>query len=446
MNWKLTTLCYVLARASKTQTLENSDIPLCNYDYSRVLGACCENVIGYIPLPLGIAGPLTIDKEAYPIPMATAEGTLVASTSRGCKALNLGGGVTTVITSDGMTRAPAVEFSDIKEAAKAKSWIDSEEGWSALRGAFESTSRFARLVGVKAVLAGRTLFVRFKTETGDAMGMNMISKGSEKALERMGEIFPSMRVLALSGNYCTDKKPAAVNWIEGRGKSVVAEAVIPHEVVKKVLKTTVSEMVRLGFKKNLVGSAMAGSVGGFNAHAANILTAVYLATGQDPAQNVESSQCLTLFEAVYPSSPSPHSSEALGEPDLLVTVTMPCIEVGTVGGGTVLAPQQSVLEMLGLKGAHPTHPGKNAQRLARVIAAAVMAGELSLMAALASGELVRAHMRHNRSGVVTPAPPSTPMPSMEEKKERPGLSVSVPPPPMLLTPASSTSSLPPFAQ
>lgn len=348
-----------------------------------------------------------------------------------------------MITSDGMTRAPAVEFLDIKEAAKAKSWIDSEEGWGALRGAFESTSRFARLVGVKAVLAGRTLFVRFKTETGDAMGMNMISKGSEKALERMSEVFPSMRVLALSGNYCTDKKPAAVNWIEGRGKSVVAEAVVPHEVVKKVLKTTVNDMVRLGFKKNLVGSAMAGSVGGFNAHAANILTAVYLATGQDPAQNVESSQCLTLFEAVYPSSP--HSSEALGEPDLLVTVTMPCIEVGTVGGGTVLAPQQSVLEMLGLKGAHPTHPGKNAQRLARMIAAAVMAGELSLMAALASGELVRAHMRHNRSGVVTPAP--TPMPNMpveEKKKER--VSLLVPLPPMLLTPASSTSSLPPFAQ
>jgi hydroxymethylglutaryl-CoA reductase (NADPH) len=106
-----------------------------------------------------------------------------------------------------------------------------------------------------------------------------------------------MVVLALSGNYCTDKKPAAINWIDGRGKSVVAEAVVPGKIVTTVLKTTVEALVNLNIKKNLVGSAMAGSVGGFNAHAANILTAMYLATGQDPAQNVESSNCMTLMEA-----------------------------------------------------------------------------------------------------------------------------------------------------
>jgi hydroxymethylglutaryl-CoA reductase (NADPH) len=145
-------------------------------------------------------------------------------------------------------------------------------------------------------MAGRTLYVRFATSTGDAMGMNMISKGTEKALETMSEYFPEMSVLALSGNYCTDKKPAAINWIEGRGKSVVAEAVIPGKVVKSVLKTTVADLVNLNIKKNLIGSAMAGSIGGFNAHAANILTAMFLATGQDPAQNVESSNCITLME------------------------------------------------------------------------------------------------------------------------------------------------------
>jgi hydroxymethylglutaryl-CoA reductase (NADPH) len=105
-----------------------------------------------------------------------------------------------------------------------------------------------------------------------------------------------MVVLALSGNYCTDKKPAAINWIEGRGKSVVAEAVIPGHVVKTVLKTTIADLCNLNIKKNLIGSAMAGSIGGFNAHAANILTAIFLATGQDPAQNVESSMCMTLME------------------------------------------------------------------------------------------------------------------------------------------------------
>ncbi len=181
-------------------------------------------------------------------------------------------------------------------AGKCKAWIESEEGEDILREAFESTSRFARLQKIKCAMAGRTLFVRFATSTGDAMGMNMISKGTEKALEAMREFFPEMLVLALSGNYCTDKKPAAINWIEGRGKSVVAEAVIPGKIVTTVLKTTVKDLCNLNIKKNLIGSAMAGSIGGFNAHAANILTAMFLATGQDPAQNVESSNCMTLME------------------------------------------------------------------------------------------------------------------------------------------------------
>ncbi|KAH9948008.1 3-hydroxy-3-methylglutaryl-coenzyme A reductase [Amylocystis lapponica] len=392
----------LISRASLTKTLEHSDIPTAGYDYSRVMGACCENVIGYMPLPLGVAGPLKIDGVQYPIPMATAEGTLVASTSRGCKALNSGGGVTTVLTYDGMTRGPAIDFPSIVVAAQAKAWVESEEGYAIVKEAFEGTSRFAKLQNIKCAMAGRTLFVRFATRTGDAMGMNMISKATEAALATMTAQFPSMVVLALSGNYCTDKKPAAINWIEGRGKSIVAEAVVPGKIVKSVLKTTVEALCNLNTKKNLVGSAMAGSVGGFNAHAANILTAIFLATGQDPAQNVESSNCITLME--------PTNN---GE-DLLMTVSMPCIEVGTVGGGTVLGPQQAVLDMLGVRGAHPTNPGQNAQQLARIVAAAVMAGELSLISALAAGHLVRAHLAHNRSQVNTPTTsrPVTPAPGL----------------------------------
>lgn len=286
----------LISRASATKTLEGSDIPYGHYDYSRVMGACCENVIGFMPIPLGIAGPLRIDGKLYPIPMATAEGTLVASTSRGCKALNAGGGVTTVLTQDAMTRGPVVDFPTVTEAARAKRWIDSPQGATVIRDAFDSTSRFARLQSLRCAMAGRTLYIRFATSTGDAMGMNMISKGVEKALGVMLEEFPHMSILALSGNYCTDKKPAAINWIEGRGKSVVAEAVIPGKVVSSVLKTTVADLCNLNMKKNLIGSAMAGSIGGFNAHASNILTAIFLATGQDPAQNVESSNCITLME------------------------------------------------------------------------------------------------------------------------------------------------------
>jgi hydroxymethylglutaryl-CoA reductase (NADPH) len=147
-----------------------------HYDYSKVMGACCENVIGYMPLPVGIAGPLTVDGESLPIPMATTEGTLVASTSRGCKALNAGGGVTTVITQDAMTRGPAVDFPSVTVAAQAKRWLDSVEGMSVIKEAFDSTSRFARLQSIKCGMAGRTLYIRLATSTGDAMGMNMAGK------------------------------------------------------------------------------------------------------------------------------------------------------------------------------------------------------------------------------------------------------------------------------
>ncbi|WVQ83758.1 hydroxymethylglutaryl-CoA reductase (NADPH) [Cryptococcus sp. DSM 104549] len=380
----------VISRASLTRTLEDSLLPMADYDYKQIIGACCENVVGYMPIPVGIAGPLNIDGQMLHIPMATTEGTLVASTSRGCKALNAGGGVTTVLTHDAMTRGPAIDFPSVVQACQARKFIDSPEGFAEIKAAFDSTSRFARLQTCECALAGRTLYARFATQTGDAMGMNMISKGVEKALETLRERFPEMHVLALSGNYCTDKKPAAINWIEGRGKSCVAEAVVPGDVVRSVLKTTVKDMCNLNVKKNLIGSAMAGSIGGFNAHAANILTAMYLATGQDPAQNVESSNCMTLMEPINDGR------------DLLITVSMPSIEVGTVGGGTILSPQRAMLDMLGVAGAHQTSPGANAQRLARVICAAVMAGELSLMAALAAGHLIQAHMKHNRSAPVTP--------------------------------------------
>jgi hydroxymethylglutaryl-CoA reductase (NADPH) len=278
--------------------LERSTLPYEDYDYERVHGACCENVIGYMPLPVGVAGPLNIDGQNYFLPMATTEGVLVASTSRGCKAINAGGGAVTVLTGDGMTRGPCVAFETLARAGAAKVWLDSEEGQRTMKDAFNSTSRFARLQTMKTAIAGTYLYIRFKTTTGDAMGMNMISKGVEHALHIMSTEagFDDMAIISVSGNYCTDKKPAAINWIDGRGKSVVAEAIIPGDVVQKVLKSDVNALVELNQSKNLIGSAMAGSIGGFNAHAANIVTAVFLATGQDPAQVVESANCITIMK------------------------------------------------------------------------------------------------------------------------------------------------------
>ncbi|KAJ2726403.1 3-hydroxy-3-methylglutaryl-coenzyme A (HMG-CoA) reductase isozyme [Coemansia sp. Benny D115] len=381
----------LISRASASRSLEKSQLPYHHYDYSKVHGQCCENVIGIMPIPVGVAGPMRIDGELLHIPMATTEGALVASTSRGCKAITLGGGARTVLTKDGMTRGPCLQMPDVVQAGELKVWLESDSGLEQVRGAFQSTSRFAKLRSLKVALAGRLIFVRFTTFTGDAMGMNMISKGCEAALRFIQERYPECEVISVSGNYCTDKKPAAINWIEGRGKSVAAEAIIPGHVVTKVLKTSVEALCKLNVSKNLIGSAMAGAMGGFNAHAANTLTAVYLATGQDPAQNVESSTCITLMEP------------ANGGMDLRISCSMPSIEVGTIGGGTTLPPQASCLDMLGCRGPNRDTPGANAQRLARIICAAVMAGELSLCAALASGDLVRSHIALNRAVPATPA-------------------------------------------
>ncbi|PGH12451.1 hydroxymethylglutaryl-CoA reductase (NADPH) [Helicocarpus griseus UAMH5409] len=380
--------------AELTSVLESSKVPYKDYNYTLVHGACCENVVGYLPLPLGLAGPLTIDGQSYFIPMATTEGVLVASTSRGCKAINAGGGAVTVVTGDGMTRGPCVAFPTLARAGAAKVWLDSEEGQTVMKNAFNSTSRFARLQSMKTAMAGTNLYIRFKTTTGDAMGMNMISKGVEKALHIMSTEagFDDMATISVSGNYCTDKKPAAVNWIDGRGKAIVAEAIIPGDVVRSVLKSDVDALVELNISKNLVGSAMAGSIGGFNAHASNIVTALFLATGQDPAQNVESSNCITMMKNL--------------NGNLQISVSMPSIEVGTIGGGTILEAQSAMLELLGVRGSHPTNPGDNARRLARIVGAAVLAGELSLCSALAAGHLVKAHMAHNRSAASTGAKPA----------------------------------------
>ncbi|KAK2837114.1 hypothetical protein Q5P01_014326 [Channa striata] len=365
-----------------------SSLPYTHYDYSKVMGTCCENVIGYMPIPVGVAGPLHLDGKQFHVPMATTEGCLVASTNRGCRAIALGGGANSRILADSMTRGPVVRLPSACQAAEVKAWLESTDGFQVIKEAFDNTSRFARLQKLLVGLAGRNLYIRFHSKTGDAMGMNMISKGTEQALSRLQQHFPELHVMAVSGNYCTDKKPAAINWIEGRGKAVVCEATIPAKVVGEVLKTTTEALVEVNINKNLVGSAMAGSIGGFNAHAANLVTAIYIACGQDPAQSVGSSNCITLMEASGPT-----------REDLYISCTMPSIELGTVGGGTNLPPQQACLQMLGVQGASLDCPGENARQLAKVVCATVLSGELSLMAALAAGHLVKSHMTHNRSKV-----------------------------------------------
>ncbi|XP_060187638.1 3-hydroxy-3-methylglutaryl-coenzyme A reductase 3-like [Lycium barbarum] len=360
-------------------------LPLEGFDYESILGQCCEMPIGYIQIPVGIAGPLLLDGREYSVPMATTEGCLVASTNRGCKAIYACGGATSVLFRDGMTRAPVVRFGSAKRAAELKFFVEDPMNFETLSIVFNKSSRFARLQNIQCAIAGKNLYMRFSCSTGDAMGMNMVSKGVQNVLDFLQNEYPDMDIIGISGNYCSDKKPAAVNWIEGRGKSVVCEAIIKEEVVKKVLKAEVAALVELNMLKNLTGSAMAGALGGFNAHASNIVSAVYIATGQDPAQNIESSHCITMMEAVNDGK------------DLHVSVTMPSIEVGTVGGGTQLASQSACLNLLGVKGANREAPGSNARLLATIVAGSVLAGELSLMSAISAGQLVKSHMKYNRS-------------------------------------------------
>ncbi|KAK2427241.1 3-hydroxy-3-methylglutaryl-coenzyme A reductase [Trifolium repens] len=360
-------------------------LPMEGFDYDSILGQCCEMPIGFVQIPVGVAGPLLLDEKEYTVPMATTEGCLVASTNRGCKAIYVSGGASAVVLRDGMTRAPVVRFNSAKRASQLKFYIEHPQNFDSLSHTFNKSSRFARLQSITANMAGKNLYIRFTCSTGDAMGMNMVSKGVQNVLDFLQINFPDMEVIGISGNFCSDKKAAAVNWIEGRGKSVVCEAVIKEEVVKKVLKTSVESLVELNMLKNLTGSAMAGALGGFNAHASNIVSAIYLATGQDPAQNVESSHCMTMMEAVNDGK------------DLHISVTMPCIEVGTVGGGTQLASQSACLNLLGVKGASKESPGANSRKLATIVAGSVLAGELSLMSAIAAGQLVKSHMKYNRS-------------------------------------------------
>ncbi|KAI3730260.1 hypothetical protein L1987_61429 [Smallanthus sonchifolius] len=377
-------------------------LPLEGFDYESILGQCCEMPIGYVQIPVGIAGPLLLNGGEYMVPMATTEGCLVASTNRGCKAVFSSGGATTILLKDGMTRAPVVRFGTAARAASLKFFLEDRINFDTLSIVFNKSSRFARLQSIQCSIAGKNLYIRFTCSTGDAMGMNMVSKGVQNVLDFLHIDFPDMDVIGISGNFCSDKKPAAVNWIEGRGKSVVCEAVITEEVVRKVLKTTVPALVELNMLKNLAGSAVAGSLGGFNAHAANIVSAIFIATGQDPAQNIESSHCITMMEAVN------------GGKDLHVSVTMPAIEIEVakregwaagqnrgltkkVGGGTQLASQAACLNLLGVKGASKESPGSNARLLATIVAGSVLAGELSLMSAIADGQLVKSHMKYNRS-------------------------------------------------
>ncbi len=341
-----------------------------------------ENMIGAIQIPLGFAGPIKVNGEyakgEFFIPLATTEGALVASVNRGCSVVNKCGGVTVRVLDDKMTRAPCFKTTSVIEAIKAKNWI--LENFEKIKEVAESTTRHGKLLKIEPILiVGRYLYPRFCYKTGDAMGMNMVTIATEKASEfivnELKKVGLNIKLIAVSGNACVDKKPSGMNIINGRGKSIVAEVYLKREEVEKYLKTTPENIAEVNRLKNYIGSAISNSMG-FNAHYANIVGAIFLATGQDEAHIVEGSLGITIAEAE--------------EGGLYFSVTLPDLPLATIGGGTRVETQRECLEIMGCYGDNKVF------KFAEIVGAGVLAGELSLLGALAAGHLGKAHQELGR--------------------------------------------------
>ncbi|MFP8952090.1 hydroxymethylglutaryl-CoA reductase (NADPH) [Natrialbaceae archaeon A-arb3/5] len=342
-----------------------------------------ENMIGAAQVPMGVVGPVPVeggaaDGEHY-LPLATTEGALLASVNRGLSVIRSAGGASARVTKNGMTRAPVFQVDGVVEAAETVEWV--ENNVESLREAAESTTSHGELLDVEPYVVGDSVYLRFAYDTKDAMGMNMATIATGEACELVEAETPASLV-ALSGNLCSDKKPAAVNAVEGRGRSVTADVVIPGDLVEDRLHTTAAAIAEANTRKNLIGSAKAGSLG-FNAHAANVVGAAFLATGQDEAQVVEGANAITTMDTREPA-------DGDGPADLYASVSLASLEVGTVGGGTKLPTQAEALEILGVRGGGDP-AGSNADALAEIIAVGALAGELSLLAALSSRHLASAH-------------------------------------------------------
>jgi hydroxymethylglutaryl-CoA reductase (NADPH) len=337
-----------------------------------------EQFVGVAQVPIGLAGPLLVNGEhargEFYVPMATAEGTLVASYNRGMRLLYEAGGVTTTVMDDRMQRAPAFLFPSAREARGFGQWL--REHFDEIKAAAETTTRSGRLQDIEQYSAGRILFTRFNYTTGDAAGQNLTGKATQAACHWILEHCPPIEQFFLESNFATDKKSSQVNMLRTRGKRVVAEAVIPDELCRRIMRSDTALMYRSRQVSNL-GGFMAG-VNNNGSHSANGITAVFIATGQDAANVAESSAALLYFEL-------------RDNGDYYYSVTIPSLIVATYGGGTGLATQRECLEMLGCYG-----KGK-VRKLAEIIAATVLCGELSLQSAIVAEEWVEAHDIYGRN-------------------------------------------------
>lgn len=331
-----------------------------------------EHFLGVAQVPIGLAGPLKVNGEhadgEFYVPMATTEGTLVASYSRGMKLCREAGGATTTILDDRMQRAPVFSFSSAREARDFRQWLD--VNFEAVAAAAESTTSSGKLLDIQKFAVSKLLYTRFNYSTGDAAGQNMTGKATFAACAWIKQNYPGELHFLLEGQFATDKKTSVVNMLHTRGKRVVAEITISSQLAEKHLNVGTDKLYHARMRGQL-GSIMSVTNNNGN-HSANGLTAMFIATGQDVANIAESS-------ALY------GFSELLPNGDLYASVTLPALIIATYGGGTGLATQRECLEVLGCYGT-----GK-VQKLAEIMAATVLAGEFSLGAAVVAEEWVQAH-------------------------------------------------------
>ncbi|KKR34087.1 MAG: 3-hydroxy-3-methylglutaryl-coenzyme A reductase [Candidatus Gottesmanbacteria bacterium GW2011_GWC2_39_8] len=347
-----------------------------------VLNRNIENMIGAVQIPLGIAGKLKIKgdkaKGEFFIPLATSEGALVASVNRGCKAVSESGGTRVMVENVGVTRGPVFQTEGIYQSRNLKTWAyDHFDDVSRISG---QTSSHIKLQNFDAEIVGNLVYFRFVFDTMDAMGMNMVTKASAAIVKYIEEMTGTV-CLSVAGNFDIDKKPAWLNSICGRGKKVWAEVVLSEKILKETLKTDAESFYKVWLSKCMIGSALSGSLG-FNSHFANIIAAIFLATGQDAAHITEGSLGITTTEIIEKKS-------------LYVSVYLPDLMIGTVGGGTGLPAQKEALSILGIPDPK-LKEGEQVLKFAEIIAGAVLAGEISLLASLSEGSLAKAHERLGR--------------------------------------------------
>ena len=350
--------------------------------------------IGATSIPTRLVGPIKIigpvlEEEVF-APLATFETPLWPSANRGAKISRLAAGIKVAVVDDRMTRSILVQGADAPHIASLAAALKQRR--SEMSEIVQRTSRFAALEDWHIQIVGNLLYIRFAITTGDASGHNMSTKAADALLFWLLEQYPGLEHISVSGNFCTDKKASAVNGILGRGKYVVAEILVPRHVCEEILHTSPEKIVDLNVKKNLIGTMLAGGIRSANAHFANLLLALYLATGQDGANIVEGSQGIV------------HAETRSG--DLYFSATLPNVIVGTVGNGKDLPFAKENLKALGCL--EPRKPGENGKRLAAIAGAVVLCGELSLLAAQTRpGELTKSHLRLERSKTCS-QPGSTP--------------------------------------